>query len=71
MHSHPNPKPIRILWEHVEDASSVQSIRQAVELILAEMEPESTAEGFDKIAPSGHAEGAPVESDNQSMLTAT
>jgi hypothetical protein len=69
MHSHPNLKPIRILWEHVEEAGSAQLILQSVELILAEMERDSSTEAFDKLATPGHAEEAPVESNNQSILT--
>jgi hypothetical protein len=71
MHSHPNLKPIRILWEHVEDAGAAQLILQSVELILAEMERDSSSEPFDKLAASGHAEDARVESNNKSIATAT
>lgn len=69
MHIHLNSKPIRILWERAEDAGSAQLIRQAVELILAEMERDSPVEAFDKLAIPGHAEDIPVESDNQSIST--
>jgi len=69
IYPNPNPKPIRILWESVEDAGSAQLIRRAVELILAEMERNSTTDTFDKLATSGHAEGAPVENNNQARST--
>lgn len=69
IHPNPNLKPIRILWESVEDAGSALLIRRAAELILAEMERDSTTDTFDKLATPGHAEDAPVESNNQSIPT--
>ena len=60
MQSHLNGKPIRILWEHFQDADSAKLVRQAVELILAEIERDSTAVAFDKLAAPAHAEDAPV-----------
>ena len=69
MQSRPNHKSIRILWEHVEEVSSAQLALRAVELILAEIERDSTVEAFDKLATPGHAESAPVESNNQSIPT--
>ena len=59
-----NHKPIRIFWEQLQDPNSAKLVRQAVELILKEMEQDPTAEAFDKVATSGHAEDAPVESNN-------
>ena len=62
-------KQIGILWEHLPSEDSAQLVRQAVALILAEIERDSTADGFDKIAAPGHAEGVPVENNNQSKPT--
>ena len=69
MQSHPNHNPIRIFWEHLQEPDSAQLVRQAVELILAEIKRDPTAEAFDKLATPGHAEDAPVESNNQSTPT--
>jgi hypothetical protein len=69
MQSQSNHKSIQIIWEHLQDADSARLLRQAVELILAEIERDSTVEAFDKLATSGHAEGAPVENNNQSRST--
>lgn len=71
MQENPSHKPIRIFWEQLEYPNSAKLVRQAVELILREMEQDPTAEAFDEVATSGHAEDAPVESNNQSISTAS
>ncbi len=71
MQSHPNHNRIRIFWEHLPEADSAQLIQQAVQLILAEIERDSKAEAFDKLATPGHAEDAPAESNNQSIPTSS
>jgi hypothetical protein len=55
MPKQPNNKRIHIMWEHHQDSDSAQLVRRAVELILAEMEPDITAQDFDKVASPEHA----------------
>jgi len=69
MHGQRNKKSIRIVWEHHPDSNSAQHVRQAVELILAELDRDATAENFDKIPTPGHDENVPVENNNQSSQT--
>jgi hypothetical protein len=69
MKQNPNNKPIRIVWEHLQDPDSEKLVRQAVELILEEIERESASEDFDKSATLGHAEGVPIENNDKSILT--
>jgi hypothetical protein len=68
MQSQRKSNPIRIVWEHLPDPDSAKLVRQAVELILAEIEHDSTGEGFDKIAAPGHAEGVPVGNNDKSIF---
>ena len=56
--------PIQIHWELFETPDSDSLVRQAVALILGELECGSTAEVFDKVVPSEHAEGIPVKVEN-------
>jgi hypothetical protein len=69
MRSHSDNKPVRIFWDHLRDPDSAKLVRQAVELILAEIERDSTVADFDKIVTHGHAEGVPVESNEKSIFT--
>jgi hypothetical protein len=58
---------INIQWELVDNPDSDQLLRQAVALILRELEKGPSSEGFDKIDLTGHAESVLVENNNQSQ----
>ena len=61
--------PIDIQWEVISTPDADQLIRQAVVLILRELEHGPIPEGFDNMTSSGHAESIPVENSNQPKPT--
>jgi hypothetical protein len=67
MQTNKDDSPIKIKWELVNTPNSDQLFQKVIELILRELEQTLAPEGFDKTAPTGHAESVPVENNNQSQ----